>query len=86
MRYRVGNGNMLIAYCSTEHILADFYTKALQGALFVNFCEVIMVWKHIDTLSMVPPSTKESVENVEEVNPIKRQIKNKWISKRHMLI
>ena len=30
-------GNMSIAYCITEHILAYLFTKALKGDLFVNF-------------------------------------------------
>ena len=31
-----------IAYCSTEHMLADFFTKYLQGSMFTNFCDVVM--------------------------------------------
>ena len=58
---------MSISYYSTEHMLADFFTKALQGALFTNFRDVIMGWKHVNTLQMVPPSTKESVGNVVQV-------------------
>ena len=42
---RDDNNNMSIIYCITEQILADFFAKALQGSLFVKFCEVIMVWK-----------------------------------------
>ena len=49
--------NMLITYFSTEQILADFLAKSVQGSLFVKFCEVIMIWKQIYTLQMVPPST-----------------------------
>ena len=58
---------MSIAYCSTVHILADFFTKSLQGALFAKFCDVIIGWKHIDTLQMGPPSTKENVVDVVKV-------------------
>ena len=56
-----------IACCSTEHIIADFFTKSLQGALFAKFCDVIMGWKHLYNLQMGPPSTKERVENVVKV-------------------
>ena len=31
-------------------MLADFFTKPLQGALFNKFRDVIMGWKHINTL------------------------------------
>ena len=45
-------------------MLTDFLTKALQGALFSKFHDVIMGWKHVDTLHMGPPLTKERVGNV----------------------
>ena len=44
-----------IAYCSTEHMLAYFLTKALQGALFAKFRDIKMGWKHVYTLPMGPP-------------------------------
>ena len=50
VKEQVDNNNMSIAYCRTEHTLADFFTRVLQGALFVKFCKVIMGWKHIDIL------------------------------------
>ena len=50
------------------------FTKYLQGELFVKFCEVIMGCKHIDTIKMGPPSTKERVGNMEEVESIKEEI------------
>ena len=48
-----------------------FFTKFLQGYLFVKFLEVIMGWEHVDNLQMVPPSTKEPVVNVVEVQSSK---------------
>ena len=60
---------MMIAYCSTEHMLADLFTKYFQGSLFINFHDLIMGCKHIDTLHMGPPSTKKQVENVESLSP-----------------
>ena len=58
------SNKMYIAYCSTEHMLAYFCTKSLQGYLFAKFRDMIMEWKHVDTLQMGPPSTKERVGNV----------------------
>ena len=66
VKYRVDSNGMSIIYCSTEHMLADYFTKALQGALFLKFREVMMGWKHIDTLQMGPPSTKECVGNMDK--------------------
>ena len=57
-------------------MLADFFTKALQGASFVKFHELIMGWKHIDILQMVPPSIKDHVGNVDEVKPRKEVIES----------
>ena len=45
-------------------MLTDISTKALQEALFAKFRDEIMGWRHVDTLQMGPPSTKESVGNV----------------------
>ena len=47
-------------------MLADFFTKPLQGALFHKFRAVIMGWKHIDTLKI--PSQSELKERVELSN------------------
>ena len=47
----------------------DLVTKVLQGDIFVNFCEVIIGWKHMDKLQMLPPSTKERVVNLEKLGP-----------------
>ena len=68
------SSNMSISYCSTEHIIADLFTEVLQGALFVKTFEVIMGWKHVDTLHIQPPSTKELVGNVVETESSKGKV------------
>ena len=47
---RVESGEIKVVYCPTEEMLADFFTKPLQGNLFRKFREVIMGRAHIDTL------------------------------------
>jgi len=43
-------------------MLADFFTKLLQGALITRFCNVIIGCKHVDSLDVVPtPEPKECV-------------------------
>jgi hypothetical protein len=37
-------------------MLADFFTKPLQGSLFRKFREVVMGHKHIDSLKQTPPT------------------------------
>ena len=45
-------------------MLADFFTKPLQGALFRKFRDVILGHKHTNTLMPTPaPSVEERVEN-----------------------
>ena len=44
--------------------------------MFAKFCDVIMEWKHVDTLQMEPPSTKEHVGNVVKVRSNQEEIKS----------
>ena len=60
-------GEVTIEYCPTEDMLADFFTKPLQGALFRKFRAVIMGWEHINTLRRSKSVTfEERVENHEK--------------------
>jgi hypothetical protein len=64
VKNRVDKGEFTIEYCSTEWMLADFFTKPLQGGLYNRFREIIMGWKHVDTIRDVKMSPhKERVEN-----------------------
>ena len=47
---RVDKGELCIQYCPTEQMLADFYTKPLQGNLYHRLREIIMGWKPITAL------------------------------------
>ena len=49
-KVRSESNNTSISYCSTEHMLVYFFTKFLQVSLFAKFHELIMGWKHVDTL------------------------------------
>ncbi len=54
---------MNVQHCPTEQMLADFFTKPLQGNLFRKFRDVIMGHKHIDSLKeTVPTPSQERVE------------------------
>jgi len=46
-----------IEYCNTNDMIADYFTMPLQGKQFLRFREVIMGWKHINTL--LSPTDKE---------------------------
>ena len=45
-------------------MLADFFTKPLQGNLFRKLKAVVMGQKHVDTLKEIPPTAPQ--ERVEE--------------------
>ena len=64
---RVDKGEVQIEYCPTGWMLADYYTKPLQGSLFRKFRDVIMGYKHINSLRSTIPAhkLKECVENID---------------------
>jgi hypothetical protein len=54
-----------VRHCPTLHMLADFFTKPLQGHLFKRFRDVILGHRHVlDTLSslVVPTPVQERVK------------------------
>jgi hypothetical protein len=62
---QVDGKKLRIVYCPTGKMLADYFTKPLQGRLFHLFRAVIMGWAHIDTLKLAPSSmSKERVEDM----------------------
>ena len=54
MKNRFDTENINVVYCPTGEMLADFYTKPLQGSLFRKFRDVIMGLQHISTLKAEP--------------------------------
>jgi hypothetical protein len=57
--------DLTIVHCPTHQMLADFFTKPLQGSLFRKFRAVLLGHEHIDTLRLPPPliDTEERVGN-----------------------
>jgi len=42
---RIEAGKVQVAYCPTEWMIADFFTKPLQGAAFIHFRNFLLnVW------------------------------------------
>jgi KUP system potassium uptake protein len=59
---RLGLEDFEVRYCPTEQMLADFFTKPLQGGLFKKLRAVVMGHMHIDSLrAETPPPTQERV-------------------------
>ena len=69
---RQDKGEIDIKYCPTENMLADFFTKPLQGTLFERFRAVIMGHAHISTLS-TPFKERVRISNDDE--KLKSEIK-----------
>lgn len=55
-----------IRHCPTLQMLGDFFTKPLQGNLFRKFRDVILGYKHVDTLTDVPPVADEERVGIDE--------------------
>ena len=59
MTDRIKSEGIDIVHCPTEEMLADFFTKPLQGALFKKFKRVLMGHAHIGTLKQNTSSTSD---------------------------
>ena len=64
MQDRFDSENMLLTHCPTAAMLADFFTKPLQGSLFKKFRDVILGYKHISILQSPDQSIDDSVPSV----------------------
>jgi hypothetical protein len=47
---RIANGEINLIHCPTAKMIADYFTKPLQGALFVKFRDLVMGITHFCTL------------------------------------
>ncbi|KAG7373305.1 reverse transcriptase RNA-dependent DNA polymerase [Nitzschia inconspicua] len=56
---RVKTEGLNIVHCPTEEMLADFFTKPLQGTLFRKFRDVILGHKPLSSLSVPVTSLRE---------------------------
>ena len=74
---RLDKKEFRLEYCPTGDIIADYFTKPLQGALFTKFTAVIMGWEHIDSISTLRNKDRvaEHVFPCEE-KEVKNTIKN----------
>ena len=60
---RVDRKEVQVRYCPTRLMLADYFTKAIQGSLFNKFRDIIMGYKNIDEILLDPSHPlKERVE------------------------
>ena len=71
---RIAKGEVSISYCPTKEMIADFFTKPLQGQLFVYFRDYVMnvassnddkFWKHRSVLNVIYMDDRSAGNNDE---------------------
>jgi hypothetical protein len=69
LKDRIQSPDIHIRHCPTTQMLADFFTKPLQGHLFRFFKAVVLGQRHIDTLSdPIAQPLEERVEDIQSAN------------------
>ena len=79
---QVKNGNVVIQYCPTENMVANFYTKPLQGKLFYKFRDEILglapmddIHIHTDHRSVLD---NKKIVKIDKANKAKNVRKLSW--------
>ena len=70
--------NIKVEYCPTRKMIADFFTKLLQGALFQKFRDIVLGYKHISELN----KPDKRVRKMRTSKPLNQMTKTKPSSKR----
>jgi hypothetical protein len=65
---RLQSEGIEVHYCPTERMLADFFTKPLQGSLFRKFRDVILGYVHVSVLD----KSDRELSSKERVGKIKK--------------
>jgi hypothetical protein len=64
MQDRFESEGISVVYCPTDEMLANFFTKPLQGSLFRKFRAVLLGHCHVNALTKSPlPPSVDRVEN-----------------------
>jgi hypothetical protein len=63
------DANITVRHCPTLEMLADFFTKPLQGELFKKFKAVLLGHAHVNTLAMKPMVSAEERVGKGRSNP-----------------
>lgn len=77
---RIEDGNIIVQYCPTTQMIADFMSKPVQGQLFHTFRNVLMGWTHISSVfegyirpeERVEDSMKSSLTPDDDVTKMKK--------------
>ena len=73
VKYRVEKGEIEVKYCPNQLMIADYFTKPMQGNKFRMFRDLIMGYVHInDIFKAIELSAKECVEKSKNVTKIQK--------------
>ena len=81
---RLSNERIKVRYCPMEKMIADFFTKPLQGSLFRLFRDIILGFKHISELDNISKKLS-SEERVRKDIPLGTVIMDKASEKYTLL-
>jgi len=74
---RIKKGEVKVAYCPTRNMLADFFTKPLQGSTFKRMRKVILNLPDTEKANAKHRSVLENEKRNKEKNEHKNQKQNK---------
>ena len=60
---RIKDGEIVVQYCPTQQMIADFMSKPVQGTLFKTFRAVLMGWVHVSEVFKNYIHPEERVED-----------------------
>ena len=68
VKYRFEKGEIEVKYCPNQLMIADYFTKPMQGKFFRMFRDLIMGYVHInDIFKAIELSAKEHVDKSKTV-------------------
>ena len=82
-KHRGYKKEITLEYCPTYHMIANYFTKPLQGKDFNKFCDMIMIYYHVDnfwlwifqSMSMLKTFTRLNLLKTQQSRVSKKNIK-----------
>ena len=72
---KIEQNEIQLEYCPTDNMIADFFTKPLQGQQFKRLRDVVMGAKHYSTLNHSKEKIQERVGKDEEIENVNKQVR-----------
>ena len=72
---KIEQNEIQLEYCPTNNMIADFFTKPLQGQHFKRLRDVVMGAKHYSTLNHSKEKIQERVGKDEVIKNVDKQVR-----------